>query len=310
MSKGPLWFSVRFDSFATPSGNDRYLRIPAIGSAPGGNSFTALLFGRLYGRRIKLYRGIHLRRDVPSFTVELRRRPRLATNSSQSPRLSETKILQAPFERGSHRVAAAAFEANTSTSPANVAPAQPTGRILQCLVPDEPPRGQPREVLLSISSSDLTSVPQSRRRARASGGGDQTKKLPRNSESSPIDITALQETRSTASHRSSAEPTGEMTGVTLSGSTVASNQVFESSGGRALIPNAKGRRETQVSLDGSADPLVKDRQSDTKIDIVTTPVPIVVEPPRQSRQRNIMARYVFGEELRPGERWKRRLITR
>jgi hypothetical protein len=299
----------RLDPFAFPSGNVRYLRIPAIGSAPGGNSFTALLFGRLYGRRIKLYRGIHLRRAVPSFTVELRRRPRLATNSSQNPRLSETKILQAPLERGSHRVEAAAFEANTSTSPANVAPAQPTGRILQCLVPDETPRGQPREVLLSSPSSDLTSVPRSRRRARASGGGDQTKKLPRNSESSPIEITAVQETRSTA-HRSSSEPTGEMTGVTLSGPTVASNQVFESSGGRALIPNAKGRRETQVSLDGSADPLVKDRQSDTKIDIVTTPVPTVVEPPRQSRQRNIMARYVFGEELGPGERWKRRLITR
>jgi hypothetical protein len=250
-----------------------------------------------------------LRRAVPSFTVELRRRPRLATNSSQNPRLSETKILQAPFERGPHSVAAEAFEANTSTSPANVAPAQPTGRILQCLVPDETPRDQPRAVLLS-SPSDLTSVPQSRRRARASGGGDQTKELPRNSESSPIEITAVQETRSTASHRSSSEPTGEMTGVTLSGSTVASNQVFESSGGRALIPNAKGRRETQVSLDGSADPLVKDRQSDTKIDIVTTPVPTVVEPPRQSRQRNIMARYVFGEELGPGERWKRRLLTR
>jgi hypothetical protein len=218
-----------------------------------------------------------LRRAVPSFAVELRRRPRLATNSSQNPRLSETKILQAPFQRGSHRVAPAAFEATTSTSPANVALAQPTGRILQCLVPDEPPRGQPREVLLSISLSDLTSVPQSRRRARASGSGDQTKKLPRNSESSPIDITALQETRSTASHRSSAGPTGEMTRVTPS---------------------------------GSADPLVKDRQSDTKIDIVTTPVPTIVGPPRQSRQRNIMARYVFGEELRPGERWKRRLISR
>jgi len=250
-----------------------------------------------------------LRRAVPSFTVELRRRPRLATNSSQNPRLSETKTLQAPFERVLHRVAAEAFEANTSTSPANVAPAQPTGRILQCLVPDETPRGQPREVLLSSPSSDLTSVPQSPRRARASGGGDQTKELPRNSESSPIEITAVQETRSTASHRSSSEPTGEMTGVTLSGST-ASNRVFESSGGRALIPNAKRRRETQVSLDGSADPLVNDRQSDTKMDIVTTPIPTVVEPPRQSRQRNIMARYVFGEELGPGERWKRRLITR
>ena len=247
-----------------------------------------------------------MRRAVPSFTVELRRRPRLAANSSQNPRLSKTKILQAPFERGSHRVAAAAFEANTSASPANVAPAQPTGRILQCLVPDETPRGQPRGVLLT-SPSDLTSVPQTRRRARASGRWDQTKKLPPNSESSPIEIAAVQETRSTASHRSSSEPTGEMTGVTLSGSRVASNQVFESSDGRALIPNAKGRRETQVSLDGSADPLVNDRQSDKKIDIVTTRVPTVVEPPRQSRQRNIMARYVFGEKLRLGERWKRRL---
>ena len=73
-----------------------------------------------------------------------------------------------------------------------------------------------------------------------------------------------------------------MTGVTLSGSRVASNEVFESSYGPALIPNAKGRRETQVSLDGSADPLVNDRQSDKKIDIVTTPVPTVVEPPRES----------------------------
>ena len=136
--------SGRVDPFAALSANDRCLRIPAIGSAPGGNSFTALLFGRLYGRRIKLYRGIHLRRAVPSFTVELRRRPRLATNSGQNPSLSVTKILQAPFERGSHRVAAAAFETNASTSPANVA-AQATGRILQCLVPDEPPRVSPEK---------------------------------------------------------------------------------------------------------------------------------------------------------------------
>jgi hypothetical protein len=154
----------------------QYLRIPTIGSAPGGNSFTALLFGRFVWEKNQAV-WIYLRRAVPSFTVELRRRPRFATKSSQNPSLSETKILQAPFERGSPRVAAAAFEANASTSPANVAPAQATGRILQCLVPDERPRGQPREVLLSISSSDLTSVPQSRRRARASGGGDQTKKV-------------------------------------------------------------------------------------------------------------------------------------
>jgi len=29
----------------------------------------------------------------------------------------------------------------------------------------------------------------------------------------------------------------------------------------------------------------------------------------QGRKRTIMARYVFGDELKPGERWKRRLLT-
>ena len=195
--------------------NDGFLRIPSIGSAPGGNSFTVLLFGRLYGRRIQLYRGIYsdapFRHSQSNFDVGQGWRPTQVKirvclrRRSCKRRLSEGHIVsQLRHSRPPRQL------------PADVAPAQPTGRILQCLVPDEPPRGQPREVLLSISSSDLTSVPQSRRRARASGGGDQTKKLPRNSESSPIDITAVQETRSTASHRSSAGPTGEMTGVTLS----------------------------------------------------------------------------------------------
>jgi hypothetical protein len=250
-----------------------------------------------------------LRRAVPSFTVELRRRPRLATNSSQNPRLPKTKILQAPFERESRRVAAAEFKANTLTSPADVAQAKPTGRILPCLFPDEPPLGQPRETPLSSSSSDITSRPQSRRRARASGGGDQTKKSPRNSGSSPIENTTLQETGPAASYRSSGEPPDEITGVSPSAPTMAPNQGLKSSGGPALTPKAKRRRQTQVSLDSSAEPLVSDRQS-TKVDFTTTRVSIVVELPRQSRQRNIMGRYVFGDELKPGERWKRRPINR
>ena len=160
-------------------GNDRYLRIPAIGSVPGGNSFTALLFGRLYGRRIKLYRGILLRRAVPSFTVELRRRPRLATNSSQNPRLSETKILQAPFERGSPRVAAAAFEANASTSPANVAPAQATGRILQCL--NSPP-AQSALVCPAVEPNTRAGLQPARQEANASQSRPRSHRLRNRSE--------------------------------------------------------------------------------------------------------------------------------
>lgn len=269
-------------------------------SAPFGNFFTALLFGRLYRRRIKLYRGIHLKRVAPSFTVELRRRPRFATNLSQDPPVSETRIPQAPFERESHRVPAVAFEVNASTLPAGVASTHPKGRILQCLVPDE----QPREVSLSSASSDQTSRPPSRRPARGLGNGDQAKKLQRNLGSSRIENTALQGTESTASHRSSAEPADEITGVAPSESTGAPNCA------RALIPKAKRRRETQDSPHGNAEPMAKDLQSAAKVDFVTTPAPTVVEPPRQSRRRNIIGRYVFGDEFGPGERWKRRLMNR
>ena len=40
----------------------------------------------------------------------------------------------------------------------------------------------------------------------------------------------------------------------------------------------------------------------------TLPSKVDVGSP-QGRKRTIMARYVFGDELKPGDRWKRRLLT-
>jgi hypothetical protein len=63
-----------------------------------------------------------LRRAVSSFTVEVRRRPRLAITSNPHVQSSETKSPQAGFDRESHRVAAAAFEARkVDPSPVDVA---------------------------------------------------------------------------------------------------------------------------------------------------------------------------------------------
>jgi hypothetical protein len=77
-----------------------------------------------------------LRRAIPSFTVEVRRRPRLATTSNPDVQSSETKPPQSAFDRASDR--AAAFGANIDSSPVDVAPSHPRGRILPSLVPDEP----------------------------------------------------------------------------------------------------------------------------------------------------------------------------
>ena len=79
-----------------------------------------------------------LRRAIPSFTVEVQRRPRLATTSNPDVQSSETKPPQAAFDRASDRAAAAAFGANMDSSPVDVAPSPPRGRILPSLVPDEP----------------------------------------------------------------------------------------------------------------------------------------------------------------------------
>ena len=94
-----------------------------------------------------------MRRAVSSFTVEVRRRPRLAITSNPHVQLSETKSPHAGFDRKSHRVAAAAFEARkvdpsllmwNRLQGAEFFPASsPTSR---CVVRSETPH-QPRQSL-------------------------------------------------------------------------------------------------------------------------------------------------------------------
>ena len=96
-----------------------------------------------------------MRRAVPSFTVEVRRRPRLATTSSPNVQSPETNPPQAAFDRESHRAAAAVFGAKkVDHSPVEVAASHPMGRILQSLVPDEPLRRPLRDASLSAAESD------------------------------------------------------------------------------------------------------------------------------------------------------------
>ena len=250
-----------------------------------------------------------MRRAIPSFTVEVRRRPRLATNS-QSVQPSETKIPQAGVERESHRVTAAAFETEKSNQfPVDVAPSHPKGRILQSLVPEEPLRRQLRDAPSSASTSDPTSRAQKRPQVRALKGNDQTSKSPRNLESLSDQTAPLVDGLSTASCRSSGVPLDEGTGPSPSVPTATPSQVV-GNGGLALRSKAKRRDKMPTFFDDSRATLsLKDQRSRTGTDSLSTPLPSVDESSRQSRKRTIMGRYVFGDELKPGERWKRRLLT-
>ena len=204
-----------------------------------------------------------MRRAVPSFTVEVRRRPRLATLNPNA-QSSETKPPQGASDPGSYHASAAAFAVKkVDPSPTDVG-SSPKGRILPSLVPDEPLRRPLRDVALTTAESDPPSRATKRPSARALKRLDQASKSLRNS------------------GFSSAES----------------------------APLALRRDESAISRDNArTKPLPNDQQSAIGRDFPATLPSRVEDRSPQSRKGTIMTRYVFGDELKPGERWKRRLLT-
>jgi hypothetical protein len=244
-----------------------------------------------------------LRRTVPSFTVEVRRRPRLATTSDPDAQSSETRSPRAGFDRESHRIAAAPFEAKeVDQSPVDVAASHPMRRILPSLIADEPSRRPLRDAALTTAESEPPSRAPQRR--------DQASKPPRNSGFSSAESAPLAERLSTASRQTSSVQSDEGVGVSPRVATIAQSQVVADSGGLALSAKARRRDKLAISCDDDrAKPLLNDQRSAIGTDSPATLPSIVDDRSPQSRKRTIMARYVFGDELKPGERWKRRLLT-
>jgi len=239
-----------------------------------------------------------LRRAVPSFTVEVRRRPRLAATSIPDAQSSESRSPQAGFDRESDRALAAAFGVkNADPSPTDVA-SSPKGRILPSLVPDEPLRRPLRDATLTTAESEPPSRTPKRR--------DEASKSPRNSGLSSAENAPLAERLSTKSRQTSNAQSDEGTGVSPRGATTAQSPVVSS-----LPPRAKAKRrdEIAISCDDRAKPLPVDQSSAIGTDSLAPASSRVDDRSPPGRKRTIMARYVFGDELKPRERWKRRLLT-
>ena len=243
-----------------------------------------------------------MRRAVPLFTVEVRRRPRLATTSNPDAQSSETRFPQVGFDRASHRVAAAAFEAKKADpSPTEVA-SSPKGRILPSLVPDELLRRTLRDAALTTAEFDPPPQAPKRPPARTLKGKDQASKLPANSRLSSDENAPVAERTSTTSHQTASVQSDDGARV--------SPRVATTSGGPPLSAKAKRRNTVAISrVDLRAKPLPDDQQSAIGTDSLAAPSSVVDDRSPQGRKRTIMARYVLGDELKPGERWKRRLLT-
>jgi hypothetical protein len=188
------------------------------------------------GRGLRDNRGM-LRRAIPSFTVEVRRRPRLPTTSSPHVQAAETKPPQAAFDRASDRAAAAAFGGNIDGSPVDVAPSRPKGRILPSLVPDEPRRRLLEDAPVPAPESERPSrAPKRPPSVRALRRATQASKSPRNSSFSPEEHAPSAERPSTNSRRTSSMPSDEGVGIT----TRAPSQVVAD----GVTLSAKSRKRT------------------------------------------------------------------
>ena len=193
-----------------------------------------------------------LRHVVPSFTVEVRRRPRLATKASQDLQMSDTKTRSAAFESESHRLAAATFgSARTPNNPSGDAASYPKRRILQSLAPEKPPGGQLQDASLSAGASHLTRA-QKPTSVGPIEGKDHTSKLSRIWEASSELTAQLADRSSVGSVRSSASPS-DGTAVSSDMPTATANYVVGISGGP--VPRAKAKRRVQIPIALDASPI-------------------------------------------------------
>ncbi len=233
-----------------------------------------------------------MRRAVPSFTVEVRHRPRLPTNASQNSQLSQIKARPAAFESEAHRLASATFAAaKTPGQPSgDGAASYPTRRILPSLVPEPPPNAQ-------VSAATARArKPHSPRPAKGKDNG-LSRMRAQSADGSLV-----------GSVQSSGISVTDGATVSLGLAPATSRQLVGESGGPEPRQKAKRKVQTPIALDDSP-PAVsgKAQRSVTRKDYPGAGAAAVDHPSHPDRKRTILSRYVFGDALKPGERWKRRL---
>ena len=241
-----------------------------------------------------------MRRIVPSFTVEVRRRPRLAADPREDMVSLETKSRPTVFQREVRRITAATFEAKTSNPFADDGAASyPKRRILESLVPDKPPGGG----LQAESSSEDTANPKLRTRRRPS----------ERALSQPLeglsDMTSQSAERpSVASVQPASSLAGDAVAVSPGMATATANRVVGEPGGPPPRPKAKPRVRMPIAPDASrADASAKDQLFIIRTEPLGALPASVDDAAPPNRKRTILGRYVFGDELKLGERWKQRL---
>jgi hypothetical protein len=231
-----------------------------------------------------------LKRATPSFTVEYRQAKRPNTGS---PKLGWAHAKTAPpgSDEKANRIAISAFKTVAARPPADVvSPSILPGRILPSLIETAPVAGQ------------------------ADAGGTQSKSHGSASKAAhaaqaPGDVTVARHFGEQAYPAEDLGPSNRGRPILrLKDPTTTSDLSVEKAG----APRSEKRRsrpaEKREKLDNS--PTRSAEQCEPAPVGSTSGLPLVGKPSSTTRVSRILGRYVFRDELSPGESWKRRIEAR
>ena len=250
-----------------------------------------------------------LKRAPPSFTVEIRRQQK-RTALGVNPGWVQTKLTHSTFGCEPRRVASPVPEIRKVDAPAaEPAALRPSGRILPNLAEIELQNNRP----LEAPSSEAARIPviksASERKSRATTDPRQVEGPRERPKSSAAEIASPTNSAPTSPGSSSAGRLDEATAIppsrpiALPASTVARNCESPTPAREtrpAKPPESVESPRTPASLE-ALQPVIG-------ADAPSLQTPSAAGRPSDDRRRKILGRrYVFGDDLKPGERWKRRL---
>jgi hypothetical protein len=224
-----------------------------------------------------------LKRVTPSFTVEYRQARRPHTGSAKSG-WAHAKQAPAGLDEKANRIAISAFKTVAVKPPAeDIAPSIPSGRILPSLVETTPGTGQ------------------------GDAGGAQSRSY-RGAAQVPGDGTVA---RQLSEHGYTAEDLEPSIAVATT-LRLKQRATSDPSAAKARTPKSEKRTRRPAEKHEKLDhaPRTSAAMSETAPVSSTSGLPPVDKPSSTTRTSRILGRYVFRDELSPGESWKRRIEAR
>ena len=224
-----------------------------------------------------------LKRVTPSFTVEYRQ-AKWPNSGSAKPSLAHARPAPAGLDEKANRIATSAFKTVAVKLPAEViAPSVPSGRILPSLV----------ETILGTGQADAGSAQSRSYRgaAQAPGGGTEARQL------GGQGYTA-----------EDLEPSIAVAAILRLKQRATSDPIAVKARTSRSEKRTRRPAEKQEKLDHAA--MTSADMSETAPVSSTCSLPPVNKSSSTTRTSRILGRYVFRDELSPGESWKRRIEAR